>query len=109
MLEFVDWFIDKCGNNVSRSDYIEGYDAAGNTEKVFKEKNEVLQEQASAERDGPRPRRPEGLSAEACTGGFELKIYLFENRESFSKKSFEISLGNGRYLQAWCWRSNRFS
>ena len=47
MLEFVDWFIDKCGNNVSRSDYIEGYDATGNTEKVFKEKNEVLQAKPS--------------------------------------------------------------
>ena len=47
MLEFVDWFIDKCGNNVSRSDYIEGYDATGNTEKVFKEINKVFQKQAS--------------------------------------------------------------
>ena len=81
MLEFVDWFIDKCGNNVSRSDYIEGYDANGNTEKVFREKKRVRAK----------------------------KCIFFENRESFSKKSFKISLGNGRYLQAWCWRSNRFS
>ena len=31
-----DWFIDNCGNNVSKSDYTEGFDANGNSGKGFK-------------------------------------------------------------------------
>ena len=32
----LDWFIDNCGNNVSKSDYTEGFDANGNTARASK-------------------------------------------------------------------------